>query len=209
VLKVTITPRGQALGVTAFLPEDDRRNYPRKYLEARIRVGLGGRAAEDITFGEVTTGAGGDIQMVTNIARRMVTQYGMSELGMVDYSNGGDQPFLGYSLGMGRQYSEETAARIDAEVRKIIDEAYADTRQLLVDNQDKLTQIAEELMDNEIIERDHLLDIMGMSVDKPLDTPETVIAEDAEEEDVPEAPEPDDPFDLHPDDDTPPDGEVY
>jgi len=123
VLKVTITPRGQALGVTAFLPEDDRRNYPRKYLEARIRVGLGGRAAEEITFDEVTTGAGGDIQMVTNIARRMVTQFGMSELGMIDYSNGGDQPFLGYSLGMGKQYSEETAARIDAEVRKIIDEA--------------------------------------------------------------------------------------
>ncbi len=210
VLKVTITPRGQALGVTAFLPEDDRRNYPRKYLEARIRVGLGGRAAEDIIFGEVTTGAGGDIQMVTSIARRMVTQFGMSKLGMVDYSNGGDQPFLGYSLGMGRQYSEETAARIDAEVRTIIEEAYDDTRSLLMNNQDKLMQIAEELMDNEIIERDHLLSIVGMEVDKPLDTPETVIAEEVEDEDIPDAVEPDDPFDLYPEDDTPPsDGKAY
>ena len=202
VLKVTITPRGQALGVTAFLPEDDRRNYPRPYLESRIRVGLGGRAAEEVVFDEVTTGAGGDIRMVTNIARRMVTQFGMSSLGMVDYSNGGDQPFLGYSLAQGRQYSEETAARIDAEVRQIIDSAYDDAIQLLRDNREKLDEIAQELLDTEVVERERILEIMGMSPDKPLDEPETVLSEDMDvditREDIAEA---SDPFALFVDND--------
>ncbi|MEM9951455.1 MAG: ATP-dependent zinc metalloprotease FtsH [Chloroflexota bacterium] len=197
VLKVTITPRGQALGVTAFLPENDRRNYPRAYLEARIRVGLGGRAAEDIVFDEVTTGAGGDIQQVTNIARRMVTQFGMSSLGMVDYSNGGDQPFLGYSLGQGRQYSEETAARIDNEVRQIIDVAYEDTVNLLRDNREQLDEIAQDLLENEVIERERILEIMGMSPEKPLDEPEDAMPETDEDavtrQDVADA---DDPFAL-------------
>jgi len=181
VLKVTITPRGQALGITAFLPEDDRRNYPRPYLEARIRVGLGGRAAEEIVFNEVTTGAAGDIQQVTNIARRMVTQFGMSSLGMVDYSNGGDQPFLGYSLGQGRQYSDETASRIDAEVRKIIDAGYKDAVEILSNNRDKLDEIANELLENEVIERGRILEIMDMAPDKPLDTPEAVITDVVED----------------------------
>jgi len=181
VLKVTITPRGQALGITAFMPEDDRRNYPRPYLEARIRVGLGGRAAEEVVFNEVTTGAGGDIRMVTTLARRMVTQFGMSPLGMVDYSNGGDQPFLGYSLGQGRQYSEETASKIDVEVRKIIDAGYEDAVQLLANNREKLDEIAQELLDHELIERGRILEIMGMSPAKPIDTPEAVIEDVVDE----------------------------
>jgi cell division protease FtsH len=195
VLKVTITPRGQALGVTAFMPEDDRRNYPRRYLDARIRVGLGGRVAEELTFGEVTTGAGGDIRMITQIARRMVTQFGMSPLGNVDYSNGGDQPFLGYSLSQGRQYSEETAAKVDAEVRRIIDEAHEHVTVLLNEQRDKLDTIANELMQKEVIEREYLLDLMGLSHNKPLDTPEETLHESAhvvESEEV-------DPFSLYTD----------
>jgi cell division protease FtsH len=184
VLKVTITPRGQALGVTAFMPEDDRRNYPRNYLEARIRVGLGGRVAEEIVFGEVTTGAGGDIRQITQIARRMVTQFGMSKLGTVDYSNGGDQPFLGYSIAQGRQHSEETAALVDEEVRRLIEEGYEYTTRVLEDNRDKLDQIAQELMNNEVIERDRLLEIMDMEQDKPLDTLDRVLSQKAEEADV-------------------------
>jgi cell division protease FtsH len=184
VLKVTITPRGQALGVTAFMPEDDRRNYPRNYLEARIRVGLGGRVAEEIVFGEVTTGAGGDIRQITQIARRMVTQFGMSKLGTVDYSNGGDQPFLGYSIAQGRQHSEETAALVDEEVRRIIEEGYEYTARVLEENRDKLDQIAQELMNNEVIERDRLLKIMDMEQDKPLDTLDRVLSQKAEEADV-------------------------
>lgn len=199
VLKVTITPRGQALGVTAFLPEDDRRNYPRQYLESRIRVGLGGRVAEEIVFGEVTTGAGGDIQQVTNIARRMVTQFGMSSLGMVDYSNGGNQPFLGYSLGQGRQYSEETASQIDAEVRRIIEEAYKDTKVLLVENRDKLDEIADALIENEIVEREEILVMMGIEEDKPLDTPEQVMVDAAEEMENAASAEADEDFEDLPD----------
>ena len=201
VLKVTITPRGQALGVTAFLPQDDRRNYPRQYLEARIRVGLGGRVAEEVVFGEVTTGAGGDIRQVTQIARRMVTQFGMSSLGMVDYSNGGENPFLGYSLSQGRQYSEETASKIDDEVRKIIDHAYADTELLIRENLGKLEEIAQALMDKEVIEREELLHLMGMSEDKPLDSPEKVLAEVAEEAHVDDVENKQDPFAMFTDDD--------
>lgn len=191
VLKVTITPRGQALGVTAFSQEDDRRNYPRSYLEARIRVGLGGRIAEETVFGEVTTGAQGDIVQITRLARGMVTQFGMSSLGTVDYSNGGNQPFLGYSLSQGRQYSEETAAQVDAEVRKIIEAAYADVTELLTENRDKLDEIAHMLMAQEIIERNELLELMGMAQNKPLDTPEQVLANEVDEEavvDIPETP---------------------
>lgn len=208
VLKVTITPRGQALGITAFMPEDDRRNYPRPYLEARIRVGLGGRVAEELIFNEVTTGASGDIQQVSRVARGMVTQYGMSSLGMVDYSNGGNQPFLGYSLGQGRTYSEETASKIDAEVRDIIDTAYADTFKLLSENKDKLEAIAEGLLEHEILERLEILDIVGMNPEKPVDAPETVIediVDDVIAEDIAQS---DDPFALFTeetdsDDDTP------
>jgi len=196
VLKVTITPRGQALGVTAFMPEDDRRNYPRKYLESRICVGLGGRVAEEIVFDEVTTGAGGDIRQVTQIARRMVTQFGMSKLGMIDYSNGGDNPFLGYSLAQGRQYSEETASRIDDEVRRIVEEAHQYTTGLLSNNREKLDEIAQALMDNEVIERDEILQIMGMEQDKPLDTPEKIMAEQAEQADVEDVEMPNEPSEL-------------
>jgi cell division protease FtsH len=201
VLKVTITPRGQALGVTAFMPESDRRNYPRQYLEARIRTGLGGRLAEEIVFEEITTGAAGDIQQITRIARGMVTQFGMSPLGTVDYSNGGEQPFLGYSLSQGRQYSEETAARVDAEVRKIIEEAYEDVYNLLTENRDKLDEIAQALLDNEVVERDEILAIMGMEQDKPLDTIDNIISESIDEDVVAasendDTDEDDDPFTM-------------
>lgn len=175
VIKVTITPRGQALGVTAFMPEDDRRNVPKKYLEARLRTGLGGRIAEEIVFGEVTIGAAGDIRQVSQIARRMVTMWGMSNLGMVDYSNGAENPFLGYSIAQGRQYSEETASKIDAEVRRIIDEAYEHTYKLITEKIDLLNVVANELLESEIIERDRFLELVGMEPDKPLDTPESVI----------------------------------
>ncbi|GAB5490418.1 MAG: hypothetical protein Phog2KO_06330 [Phototrophicaceae bacterium] len=200
VLKVTITPRGQALGITAFMPDDDRRNYPRPYLEARIRVGLGGRVAEEIIFNEVTTGASGDIQQVSRVARGMVTQFGMSSLGMVDYSNGGNQPFLGYSLGQGRSYSEETASKIDEEVRKIIDIAYDDTFKLLTDNRDKLEAIAEALLEREILERQEVLDLMGMSPDKPVDTPDEVIADIVDDVSDNIVLETEDPFALFTDD---------
>lgn len=170
VLKVTITPRGQALGVTAFLPEDDRRNYSRQYLYAQLKVGLGGRIAEELIIGDITTGASDDLRRVTHLARRMVAQFGMSEIiGPLNFGELDQQPFLGYAISQGRTYSEETAAKIDAEVRRIVDDAYAQTRRLLSENRDKLELVAEELLQHEIIERARLLEILNLD-DKPLDS---------------------------------------
>ncbi len=162
VFKVTIVPRGQALGVTAILPEDDRRNYSRHELFNRMLVLLGGRAAEQVKFGEITSGASNDLRRVTQMARQMVAQLGMSEeLGPVNFGDDERQPFLGYSLSQGRNYSEATAARIDSEVRRLVDQAYEQALDLLSRNVDKLDALAQELMNNEIVERARVLEIAG------------------------------------------------
>lgn len=172
VLKVTITPRGQALGITAFMPEDDRRNYSRTYLEATLNVALGGRIAEEIVFGDVTTGASNDLLRVTSIARRMVAQFGMSEaIGPLNFGETETQPFLGYTIGQGRNYSETTASRIDDEVRKIVEHAYERTRNLLHGNRDKLDLIANELLNTEVVERARLLELLKLDTHKPIDEP--------------------------------------
>ena len=167
VLKVTIVPRGQALGITATLPDDDRRNYPQKYLENRMVMMLGGRAAEEITFGEVTTGASDDLRRVTDMARRMVTQFGMSKkLGQVNFGDNENQPFLGYSLSQGRNYSDQTAYMVDQEVREIIDRLYDRTVELLTANQDKLKALAEALMENEVVDQDMISELVGVEFNK-------------------------------------------
>jgi cell division protease FtsH len=178
VFKVTIVPRGQALGVTASLPEDDRRNYSRGYLRAQILVLLGGRAAEEIAIGDITTGASNDLKRVTQLARRMVAQFGMSDrLGQVNYGEDERQPFLGYSLSQGRTYSEETAAVIDEEVHRMVDDAYEQTKKLLQDNRDKLDALAEELMKNEVVDRTRLLEIAGRAaVPAEVEPPSTIAA---------------------------------
>ncbi len=173
VLKVTIVPRGQALGITATLPDDDRRNYSRTYLLAQMNMMLGGRAAEEVAIGEITTGASNDLQRVTNMARRMVSQFGMSEnIGPLNYGEDERQPFLGYSLSQGRQYSEQTAAQIDAEVRRIVENAYEEAVTLIKANVDKLDMLAHELLTTEIVNRDRVLAIAGI-------TPEAKEEEDA------------------------------
>lgn len=200
VLKVTITPRGFAGGITAFIKDERRSLKPKEYYESEIKVGLGGRVAEEVVFGEITAGAAGDIRQVTQIARTMVTQWGMSSLGMVDYSNGGNQPFLGYSLSQGRQYSEETASKIDKEVRDIIDASYEYTSNLLTENRDALDTVANALLEREILERAELLEIMGMNPDKPIDAPEAAIADAVDGVTREEISEADDPFALFVDD---------
>ncbi len=166
VLKVTIVPRGEALGVTAYMPDDDRRNYPKSYLEGRLLMLLGGRAAEEIIFGEVTTGAENDLRRVTDLARRMVSQFGMSEeLGQLNFGDDDRQPFLGYSISQGRNYSEETAARIDKEVRRVVDEAYDRTIKLLSENRDKLDALATALQESEVISQGEMLELMGLDPD--------------------------------------------
>ncbi|MCS7069978.1 MAG: AAA family ATPase, partial [Anaerolinea sp.] len=166
VLKVTIVPRGQALGVTAMLPEDDRRNYSKAYLQAQMLVMLGGRVAEEVAIGEITTGASDDLRRVTSMARRMVAQFGMSEtLGPVNFGEDERQPFLGYSLSQGRTYSEATAAQIDAEVRRIVEDAHRRTRKILIENRDKLELLAQELLTNEVVEAERVMAIAGRTPD--------------------------------------------
>jgi cell division protease FtsH len=162
VMKVTIIPRGQALGVTAYLPEDDRRNYSRNYLMAQILVALGGRAAEEVAIGEITTGAENDLRRVTDLARRMVAQFGMSdEIGPLNFGENDTQPFLGYSLTQGRPYSEETAAKIDVEVKRIVEEAYQQAVTLLKGNVSKLDALAQELLTNEVVDRERVMELLG------------------------------------------------
>lgn len=164
VSKVTIVPRGQALGVTAFLPTDDRRNYAASYLKSQMLVALGGRAAEKVVFDEVTTGAENDLRRVTQLARRMVAQFGMSDaIGPLNFGDDERQPFLGYSLSQGRNYSEETASKIDNEVRKMVDEAYDKTLKLLQLHRPKLDALADALMTHEIIEKDEMLRVIGLT----------------------------------------------
>jgi cell division protease FtsH len=163
VLKVTIVPRGQALGVTAFLPEDDRRNYSKQYLLAQMHVMLGGRAAEEVIFNEITTGAADDLKRVTSMARRMVSQFGMSEaIGPLNFGEDERQPFLGYTMSQGRIYSEDTAAQIDSEVRRIVELVHVETRDLLTRNRERVEALADELLTHEIVDRDRVLELAGV-----------------------------------------------
>jgi cell division protease FtsH len=168
VFKVTIVPRGQALGVTVSLPDDDQHNYSREFLQIRLRVMLGGRAAEEVVIGDITTGASNDLRHVTDMAHRMVAEFGMSDsIGPLNFGDHERQPFLGYSLSQGRSYSEETAARIDAEVRRIVDSAYEETLSLLRANRDKLDRLAKELLENEIVDGKRVYEIAGTSQQEP------------------------------------------
>ncbi len=166
LLKTTIIPRGRALGVAFYMPKDDSLHQSRKQLEAFIRVGLAGRIAEEIVFDDVTTGAANDIQQVTQIARRMVKMFGMSDsVGMVNYGDDTDQPFLGYSIASGRDYSDDTAAKLDAEIKRIIDVAYEETRQLLQAHHESLGELATALLEKETVEREEIRHILGLEDD--------------------------------------------
>ncbi len=153
VHKVTIIPRGMALGVTQQLPLDDRYTYSRDYLMTRLAMMFGGRAAEELIFGHMTTGAGDDIEKATELARKMVCEFGMSkELGPMTFGKKDDQVFLGRDLGHSKDYSEHTAIEIDREVRRIIDDAYQKARQLLSDNVVLLHAVAERLLEKEVLD---------------------------------------------------------
>ncbi len=177
VHKVTIVPRGQALGVTQFMPADDRHNYPRKYLLARLAVGLGGRVAEQVALGEVTTGAENDFQNVTGLAREMVTRWGMSsKVGTVFYGQE-REIFLGreMSLGQTREYSERTAAIIDEEVQSIITERYQYVEQVLGENRILLDKMSEVLLERETIDISEIRALM-QEIGLKLPTEEEAIA---------------------------------
>ncbi|MFL5659378.1 MAG: cell division protein FtsH, partial [Ktedonobacteraceae bacterium] len=164
--KVTIVPRGRSLGVTQFLPEDDRRNYTRSYLVQRLAVALGGRAGEEVALGEIASGAENDLKEATKLARRMVTEWGMGEqTGVVAYDLDGDNPFLGQpSVGEpGRVYSEVTAERVDAEVERLLDQAHQQARTVLSQHRAELERLAQALLQEEVLERDQVLAIVGVT----------------------------------------------
>jgi cell division protease FtsH len=158
VHKVTIVPRGQALGATQMMPIDDRHNYPRNYLLARLAVGLGGRAAEELEIGEITTGAENDLQEVTELAREMVTRWGMSSRIGTVFLGGEKEVFLGREVGLRERqsYSEQTAALIDEEVQQLIAERYHYAQHLLSEHQDNLERVAHALLERESLDEHQL-----------------------------------------------------
>jgi cell division protease FtsH len=162
VQKVTLIPRGQARGLTWFTPNEEQGLVSRAQLLARITAALGGRAAEEEIFGdaEVTTGAGGDLQMVTSLARQMVTRFGMSDLGPLSLESSGGEVFLGGGLMSRSEYSEEISARIDAQVQTIVEHCHSQARQLIRENRVVIDQLVELLIEKETIDGDQLLQLM-------------------------------------------------
>jgi len=167
--KVTILPRGMALGYVISAPPEDKYMYTRSELLERITVSLGGRVAEELTFGEVTTGAQNDFEQATDLSRRMVTEFGMSEkLGLLTFGKRHGPVFLGRDLVETRNYSEEIAYEIDKEVRRIIDECYVRARAILSENREKLERIAKALFERESLEGEEIERVLsGQTIDAP------------------------------------------
>jgi cell division protease FtsH len=171
VNKVTIIPHGRALGVTEQLPQEDRHTYPRDYLLGRLAVMLGGRAAEELEFGQPTTGAESDLKQATHLARRMVGLWGMSAaLGPISYGMGETDPFLGRELARPREYAEATAAELDAAVRSVIEEAHQRARATLEEHRVLLDVLARELIAHETVDAPRLDALLE---DAPIAPPRT------------------------------------
>ncbi|MBC8220649.1 MAG: ATP-dependent zinc metalloprotease FtsH [Proteobacteria bacterium] len=165
--KVTIVPRGRALGLTAFLPKQDNHSYDIDFLSNRITIAMGGRAAEEIIFDEVTTGASNDIQQATDTIRNMICNWGMSKtFGPIVLGSDNQQNVLGRNIGKGREFSENTAAEIDNEMRKTIKYHDAKAKKLLRDNIDILHKIVEVLMKEETIEGSYIMELLGQNKSK-------------------------------------------
>jgi len=158
--KVTIIPRGQSLGSTMFTPKKDILNHSKRRVLNQVCCAMGGRAAEEIEIGDITSGAAGDIRMATNIARSMVCDWGMSELGMISYGDKQDQVFLGKELSRAQNYSEETAQKIDYAIKEIIDVQYTRAMKILNENLDALHKSAAALLEHETIEGKHIHEIL-------------------------------------------------
>jgi cell division protease FtsH len=150
--KVTIIPRGMALGLTQQLPTDDRHTYPRAYLEGQLAIMMGGRLAEELFLETMTTGAGNDIEQATELARKMVCQFGMSTLGPMTFGKQEEQIFLGREIAQHRDYSENTAIAIDGEVRKFVIDGYERAKNILNENREALVRIAEALLERESLD---------------------------------------------------------
>ncbi len=173
--KVTIIPRGQALGATMSLPKEDVLNRQSKEMRETIAMTMAGRIAEELVTGDISTGAAGDIQQATNMARAMVTQWGMSDkLGMVLYGDSDDYVFLGKEISQNKTYSEQTSQQIDAEVRRLIDEGYQLAKGLIEENRDKLDLIANALLEYETLHGKQVEDIVRTGKFTPAEPPPDV-----------------------------------
>ncbi|ACI20695.1 MULTISPECIES: ATP-dependent zinc metalloprotease FtsH [Thermodesulfovibrio] len=162
--KVSIIPRGRALGVTQQLPLDDRYTYSREYLYGTLKVLLGGRVAEEIALGTMTTGAGNDLERATELARKMVTEWGMSErMGPLTFGKREEHVFLGREIAKHRDYSDKTAEEIDEETKRIVTEAYSQTRELLEQNRTILDAIARALLERETLEGPEIEELISES----------------------------------------------
>ena len=166
VHKVTIIPRGMALGLTQQLPEGDRHNYSKEYLLGQIAILMGGRIAEETFLGSITTGASNDIERATELARAMVCEYGMSELGPLTFGKKEEQIFLGREIAQHRDFSEDTAIKIDQQVKQIVSEQYARARQIIEENRDVMVRLSETLLERETLDGVQIRRIVaGLSVD--------------------------------------------
>jgi cell division protease FtsH len=179
--KVTIIPRGRALGLTQQLPVDDRHTYAKDYLEATIAVLMGGRVAEELRLNRLTTGAGNDFERSTEMARKMVTEWGMSEkMGPLTFGKQEEQIFLGREISQHRDYSEATAVDIDAEVRKIVIDGYNTARRILEEKADALTRIAEALLEREVLDIEQVSALVrGDELPAKTDTSDEPLQDDA------------------------------
>lgn len=161
VHKVTIIPHGRALGVTEQVPGEDKYNYGRKYLMARLAVMFGGRVAEEIAIGEITTGAENDLQQATRLARRMVTRWAMTNFGLMAVDEDEEQPFLGYEIAQGRGHSEATAARVDNEIQTLLKARYEFTRHCLCTHREALNKLVKALLDSETVTQEEMTSLLG------------------------------------------------
>jgi cell division protease FtsH len=176
--KVTIIPRGMALGVTMQLPIDDKHSYNREYLLAQLAILMAGRIAEEKFMNHMTTGAGNDIERATDMARKMVCEWGMSELGPLSFGKKEEQIFLGREIAQHRDYSEETAIRIDEQVKKLVQGGYDTALQIIEDRREALIKIAETLLEREILDGNEVMQIISGQPLAPLPASPSKDAED-------------------------------
>jgi cell division protease FtsH len=159
--KVTIIPRGMALGLTMQLPLDDKLSHDKKYLNARLAILMAGRIAEEIFLDQMTTGAGNDIERASEMAHKMVCEWGMSELGPLSFGKKDEQIFLGREIAQHRDYSEETAIKIDAQVRKLVEDGYSTARNIIQQHSDAMVRIAEALLEREVLDGAEVLSLIN------------------------------------------------
>jgi cell division protease FtsH len=182
--KVTIVPRGMALGLTQQLPVDEKHNYTREFLQDQVVILMGGRLAEEVCLGSITTGAGNDLERATDLARKMVCEWGMSDsMGPLTFGKKEEQIFLGREIAQHQDYSEDTAVKIDQEVRRLVSECYERAKAILIEHKDALLRMADELLTREVLDGEQVKRIVAgepVDGDPRLTTAPTIVGTDAE-----------------------------